>query len=274
MGNKQNKSSGIVGCVIGIIACALLTFILLVGEMDYLFSEPRDLNDIIADGASPQKGEYVSIGVDGVVDWYAETTYKINGIIPTGKKQHCILWLDNQAFISMTVKGKDIDKVNSLIDDTAKYLNGEVGYLPTPVVFSGKVTSIGTEVSQYWREGLSAYGISEYDPALTVYNLTIDTTETKLQMWLMIGLFAALTIVFIVALIINIKRKKAAKEANAQAAAYNAAQANNAAYNGGMYNNGNMYGGQENMPYGTSDASYGGDGQNTPYNDNNNNLYS
>lgn len=274
MSNKKGKTGGIVGSVIMIIVCALLTFVLFVGEMDYLFGEPRDLNEIISDGASPQKGEYVTIGVDAVVDWYAETKYKINGVIPAGKEQHCILWLDNQSFISMTVKGKDIDKVNMLIDATTDYLNKDTEYLPTPVVFSGKVTSIGTEVSKYWREGLEYYGISEFDPELTVYNLTIDTTETKTQMWLMIGLFAALTVVFVIVLIVNIKNRKKIKEANAQAAAYNAAQANNSGYNGGMYNSGSMYGGQDTMPYGTQDTSYGGGSQNTPYNDNNNNPYS
>lgn len=274
MNNKQNKSGGIVGSVIMIIVCAFLTFVLFVSEMDNLFGEPRDLNAILADGASPQKGEYVSVGVDAVVDWYAETTYKINGIIPAGKKQHCILWLDDGSFISMTVKGKNVDTVNRLINETEKYLNRETEYLPTPVVFTGKISSIGTEVNQYWHEGLSYYGISEYDPELTVYSLTIDTTETKTQMWLMIALFGALTILFVIILIANIKKKKKIKEADAQAAAYNAAQANNAAFNGGMYNNGNMYGGQDNMPYGTSDTTYGGSAQNTPYNDNNNNLYS
>lgn len=276
---KQNGSKkSVVGCVIGMIISFLLGAVLLIGESDYLFSEPQDLNEMVMAGDTPQKGEYVTVGVDAVVDWYAETEHRINGIIPIGKEQHCLVWLDDESFISMTVKGKNIDKVDELIDETADYLNGVSNVLPTKVVFSGKVSSIDSDVSKYYDDVLDYYGIYESD-GLVVHYITIDTTDTKLQTWLMFGFFILLGIFCLIALVLTVKHRKKEKAAQAvlagQTPYFNSMQPGVDAYGNPIQPGVDAYG----NPIQPGTDAYGNmynpgaNGQNMPYNDNNNNLY-
>ena len=299
---KQNGGKGsVVGCVIGMIFFFLLGAVMLIGESDYLFSEPQDLNEMVMAGDTPQKGEYVTVGVDAVVDWYAETEHRINGIIPIGKEQHCLVWLDDESFISMTVKGKNMDKVDELIEETSDYLNGVSDTLPSKVVFSGRISAIDSDVSKYYDDVLDYYGIYESD-GLVVRNITIDTTDTKLQTWLIFGFFMLLGVVFLVTLVITVKNKKKEKAAQAvlagQTPYFNPMQPGVDAYGNPVQPGANTYGnsaqpgvdayGNPIQPgtdaYGNptqpgTDAygnmyNPGANGQNMPYNDNNNNLYS
>ncbi|MGN0152693.1 MAG: DUF6709 family protein [Wujia sp.] len=276
---KQKSSNGIGGSIFGLILFLVLGIVLIISESKYLFSAPVDFNKEIADSGTPEKGTYVTVGVDAVVDWYAETEYKINGIIPAGKEQHCLLWLDDGSFVSMTVKGKNIDKVNKLIQETTYYLSGVSDDLPTKVVFEGKVTSIGSEVSQYYNEVLDAYEISAAD-GLVIRYVTIDTTESKMRTWLMFGFCMLMAAVFVVTLVISVKNKKKAKQQQA-------AMATQAAYSGSMQTGVDPYGNpiQPGVdPYGNpiqpGTDPYGNvnnpgmSGQSMPYDDNNNNLYS
>lgn len=288
---KQNGSKGsVAGCVIGMIFFFLIGAVLLIGESDYLFSEPRDLNEMVMAGDSPQKGEYVTVGVDAVVDWYAETEHRINGIIPIGKEQHCLVWLDDESFISMTVKGKNMDKVDELIDETADYLNGVSSTLPSKVVFSGRVSTIDSDVSKYYDDVLDYYGIYESD-GLVVRYVTIDTTDTKLQTWLMFAFFMLLGIACLIGLVVTVKNRKKAKAAQAVLAgqtpylnpmqsgvdAYgNPIQPGVDAYGNPVQPGVDAYGNPIQPGTGAYGNMYnpGANGQNMPYNDNNNNLYS
>lgn len=278
---KQNGSKGsVAGCVIGMIIFFLLGAVLLIGESDYLFSDPQDLNEMVMAGDTPQKGEYVTVGVDAVVDWYAETEHRINGIIPIGKEQHCLVWLDDESFISMTVKGKNIDKVDELIDETSDYLNGVSSVLPSKVVFSGRVSTIDSDVSKYYDDVLDYYGIYESD-GLEVRYITIDTTDTKLQTWLMFGFFMLLGIACLLGLVVTVKNRKKEKAAQAvlagQTPYFNSMQPGVDAYGNPIQTGVDAYG----NPIQPGTDAYGNmynpgaNGQNMPYNDNNNNnLYS
>ncbi len=210
---KQKKeSNGIAASILCIILFLAAGIGLIVSESKYLFSAPRDMNDVVAAGA-PQKGEYVTVDVKSVIDWYAETQYKINGIIPAGKTRHCLVMLDDGTIMSLTVKGKNVDKIDDVI--TVSWSTGFTNTNAVPL--SGQVTSIGSEVYKYFGEALSAYGISASD-GYVIYELTIDTTKTKLKTWLYFAFCMALVAVFVFTLIANIKNKKK-KEAAAAAAA-------------------------------------------------------
>lgn len=213
MKKEKTKGGYIVQSVASLIAAiliALLLFAAFSDDIKYLFGKAENMNEVLAEG-EPEKGEYVSVGVDAVVDWYAETTYKINGVIPAGSKWHCLIWLDDDSFISLTIKGKkNKDIINGLINDTEKYLNYEAE-LPSPVVFEGKVTSIGTEVDEYYDDALRYYGITSSE----VHYLTIDTTYSKTSIIIYGIIFLAIIGMFIGLFIGGIKGAKRLKAAEA-----------------------------------------------------------
>ncbi|MBQ7708175.1 MAG: hypothetical protein IJT72_10415, partial [Lachnospiraceae bacterium] len=87
---KKRKSGLILSIVLIFFVILLLVgfgVINLIVHADYYFGKVRAIEDMVADGGQPQKGEYVQVGVDVCFDWYAETTHKVNGI-PTGKEKH------------------------------------------------------------------------------------------------------------------------------------------------------------------------------------------
>lgn len=177
---------------------------LILVDAKYLFSDPRDFNEIIENG-EPEIGEYVTINVKAVIDWYAETEHKINGIIPAGTEKHCIVWLDDGGVISMTVKGKNVDKVDELISPTWEYLEGTAKTINSvPVCFSGKVSSNSGEVTKYYKDVLDYYGIDE-DEGATVYHMTIDTTESKVKTW---GLFGFCMLMVVVCFTVTVREVK------------------------------------------------------------------
>ncbi|MDE6024747.1 MAG: hypothetical protein K2G45_04770 [Lachnospiraceae bacterium] len=261
---KPKTKGGYMLAAIGWLLMALLFACALVFGLQsgfkYVIHGATSYEDMVAEHGGLQKGEYVSIDANAVIDWYAETTYKINGIIPAGSKQHCLLWIDDSTFVSLTVKGdKNRAKINALIDGTYAYLNYETDELPAPIRFEGEITSIGTEVSKYYDDILNKWQISG-DEDLTVYYLTIDTTSTKLSI-IGIGLFALLMVgVFIALFISRIKGFVNFGKTNTQfvsgQAGVGAAQpmANDSVF-GNMYNAQNTYAGNTNMNnmYGQND---------------------
>ena len=228
---KKRKS----GLILSIVLLGLITLVLIVFGVlnllvhaDYYFGTPKAIEDMVADGGQPQKGEYVQVGVDVCFDWYAETTHKVNGI-PTGKEKHCIIMLENGDIMSLTVKGKKKYKViDEIIDDTRNYMYDETGNstLHTPVIFEGKITNVGSEVSKYYREYMSELsdGFNDawgYRP--NYYELTIDTTDNKVStlFWYIGGaLLVALFIFGIVACKKSLKAIKTAEKAGYDSNAY------------------------------------------------------
>ncbi|MCM1272030.1 MAG: hypothetical protein NC225_06610 [Clostridium sp.] len=266
---KGNYIMGAVFSILGAILFACAFGFGLSNGFKYVFKGATSYEDMIEEQGSLVKGEYVSVDARAVIDWYAETQYKINGIIPAGSKQHCLLWIDDTTFVSLTVKGDENKaKINKLIDQTYKYLNYETDDLPETIHFEGEITSIGSEVSKYYNEILTNWQISG-DSDLKVYYLTIDTTSTKLSI-VGYGIFAlAMIIICIVLCISNIKNAKNFGKVNAYGQnTYTAPDAN--AYGQNTYTtsdtntNANMY--QQN----TYDGNVNADmySQNT-YSDNN-----
>ncbi len=270
MNQNTGKSKG--GCIATIILLSLISLLLvgfgimnLIAHGDYYFGHAKDINDMTADGAQPQKGEYVQVGVDVCFDWYAETTHKVNGI-PTGKEQHCVIMLENGDIMSLTVKGKkNYKKIDEVIDATWDYMYDETGKktLHAPVIFEGKITSVGSEVSKYYRDYMSdlSDGFNDawgYRP--NYYELTIDTTDNK---WSTLGWYiggALLVALFIFGIVSSKKTLKALKMADKAGYDSNAYMQNR---QNSMNPNDNLFGndivGYSSNPADTSNSNYGKD---------------
>lgn len=205
---KKKKGMGVFGASVLFVLFMFLTVLYTVLEAKFMFAgEPEDIYDMISDEGKPQEGEYVSIKVDAVVDWYAEPKHTINGFIPAGKEKHCIIWLDDDEFISMTIKGKkNIEKIDNLVDDTWDYINGYAYSLPEPVEFKGKIEPLSGEVLGYYRDAIRAMGANTGE--FTVYEMTLDTTETKFKSILILCSLVALDALGIFLIVSAVKRKR------------------------------------------------------------------
>lgn len=208
MAQTNTGKKSITGNIIWVVVTGIILLVYAINNLPALLAKPKDINDVIAEEGTPEKGQYVTIGVDAVVDWYAETEYKINGVIPAGTKRHCIVWVNDTTFISMTVKGdKNYDLIDDIIDETWDYLDGTTYALPTPKEFTGKITSISSDVSSYYSQGCSAYGIYSSD-GLTILQVDIDTTNGKGMGYTLLLIAVALFVGSIIFMIKDIKHNK------------------------------------------------------------------
>ncbi len=217
MNNEKKNSVG--ALIFGVIIVGAIIALYVGTHIDLMFHQPKDLMDIIAEEGEPVKGEYVSIGVDAVVDCYAETKHRINGIIPIGTDYHYILWLDDGSFISLQANGKKtIEKLKSVMGDTQEYIYGTTTVLPAKVEITGVVSTMDREIEDYYRQDLGFWGIdSTVGP---IYYVQIDETQSKTGSWLMMGFFAVIEVICVVALVNAIKEKKQEKLAAKAAAMY------------------------------------------------------
>ena len=267
------------GQVIVLAMCMLLmfvmAFVMFVGDSDYLLGkEARDVMDYADDGVAPPKGIHIKVNVDACLGNYAETQHKINGIIPAGKEEHYIVWLDNNAALSITVKNKKtINKLNSIIDDTWDYLDGVSDTLPSSITIEGQVNTMDSELEGYYDDYLEDMGFA--DSGFPIYYVTVDNTDTRATGWLIVGVLLVIGIGCLIGMILvikAIKREKAAAEAVQNTYAGNDANVfgninnygANGAYNNAQYNNG-TYG--DNSAYNNGAYDYNSTYNNNPYAD-------
>ena len=267
------------GQVIVLAMCMLLmfvmAFVMFVGDSDYLLGkEARDVMDYADDGVAPPKGIHIKVNVDACLGNYAETQHKINGIIPAGKEEHYIVWLDNNAALSITVKNKKtINKLNSIIDDTWDYLDGASDTLPSSITIEGQVNTMDSELEGYYDDYLEDMGFA--DSGFPIYYVTVDNTDTRATGWLIVGVLLVIGIgclIGMISIIKAIKREKAAAENVQNTYAGNDANVfgninnygANGAYNNAQYNNG-TYG--DNSAYNNGAYDYNSTYNNNPYAD-------
>lgn len=267
------------GQVIVLAMCMLLmfvmAFVMFVGDSDYLLGkEARDVMDYADDGVAPPKGIHIKVNVDACLGNYAETQHKINGIIPAGKEEHYIVWLDNNAALSITVKNKKtINKLNSIIDDTWDYLDGVSDTLPSSITIEGQVNTMDSELEGYYDDYLEDMGFA--DSGFPIYYVTVDNTDTRATGWLIVGVLLVIGIgclIGMISIIKAIKREKAAAESVQNTYAGNDANVfgninnygANGAYNNAQYNNG-TYG--DNSAYNNGAYDYNSTYNNNPYAD-------
>lgn len=214
---KQGKKR--TGAIVALSICTLLflvlAFVMFVADMDYLIGrETTDLSDL-AYLERPEKDDHVTADNYAVLGKYAQTKHYINGFIPSGTEYHYILWLDNDAAISVTVKNKKmIEKLDNLETLTWEVLNGESTDYPNVPELEGKVSTMDPEIEGYYDDYLEEIGFT--DSGFDIYYVTIDTTETWLVSWLYVLVFAVLAIICIISIIANVRQAKKEKLAMAQ----------------------------------------------------------
>lgn len=259
------------GQVIVLAMCMLLmfvmAFVMFVGDSDYLLGEEaRDVMDYADDGVAPPKGIHIKVNVDACLGNYAETQHKINGIIPAGKEEHYIVWLDNNAALSITVKNKKtINKLNSIIDDTWDYLDGVSDTLPSSITIEGQVNTMDSELEGYYDDYLEDMGFA--DSGFPIYYVTVDNTDTRATGWLIVGVLLVIGIgclIGMISIIKAIKREKAAAENVQNTYAGNMGNNANVFGNNSAYNNG-AYG--DNSAYNNGAYDYNSTYNNNPYAD-------
>lgn len=237
MKNKNNGGSKVLFVIFIIIFSGLAIF-MFVSNTGYLFGDAKDFKTMLEEEGEPVKGEFVTLDVDLVYDWYAEMEYKINGIIPAGTERYCLVYMEDiDAFISLTVKGKDNYKaIDKLISESSKYMNYETDDLPKAVTFEGKISTLEPDISNIYSQAKSIIisGSGGWVPEF--YHVTIDTTENKGSILLIVGILLLIDIFFIAALVAAIKKEKEEKLQAATAQTY-AANADGAdPVFGNMYN--------------------------------------
>lgn len=257
MKNKKHGIGSIILLAVLAVFFLFFAFVMFVADYEYLLgAEARDVMDYADDGVTPPKDIHVKVKVDACLGNYAETQHKINYIIPAGTEEHYIVWLDNNAAISVTVKNKKTIKLlNGIIDDTWDYLYGSSDLLPEGIVIEGKVSTMDSEISGYYDDYLEEMGFDS--SGFPIYNVTIDTTETRLKGWSYVIFLLASSVGCVIGMIASIKARKkeklAAEAFNASLNNYNNMYSNmnqnaypntdNTMYNGNIYNNGTYNGG-------------------------------
>jgi hypothetical protein len=235
--NKGKKDGSMGGGILLIIVGVVLAFLgvcTFIGDSDFIFNGADDINTMIEE-LRLNPGEYTSVRIDANFGAYAETLHMINGVIPAGKEQHYIVWLDDGSLISVTVKGSSkYDKMDAIEEQTYEYIDNG-GTLGKSITYVGKISTISGDLKKYYREALDYLGAD--DSSANIRYLDIDTTETKGSIIGICVLFLVMGIAMAAGGIGLIKSGKKKKEAAAQIA-NQAAFAQNMAGNTFPYTNG------------------------------------
>ena len=137
------------------------------------------LNDYLVLGS-----RYARVEVDAVVDWYdGVEKYPDGSYAMKGDKASCIVWLDNNLVLSVTVSDKEkFDKLNSIYEATQKYLEDENEPLTESIELEGQLqgfSKAGNKLYEQTREDrhfTEASWISDYG-----LNLNTDMTRDMLR---------------------------------------------------------------------------------------------
>lgn len=217
--NKKGKSRTGVIVLLAFLTLIFIgmSFIMFVADMDYLTSKKTTSIGGTDEWHKPQKDDHVTVESYAVLGKYAQTKHYINGFIPSGTEYHYILWLDNDAAISVTVKNKKmIKELDELETLTWQVLNGESNEYPEVEGITGMISTMDPEIEGYYDDYLEEIGFTE--SGFDIYYVTVDTTQTWLVSWMYVLFFVVLSIICIISMIANIKRAKKEKLAAAQLA--------------------------------------------------------
>ncbi len=188
--------------IIGISVFALIAILIVIIDFNRLFTKPENLNKRVKNGFKPAAGEYVSIDIrqKDIMYGYAEADYKLYGVIPSGREYYYIIQLSNGGYISVSVRKNMAAKLDSLRKN-----GGET------IVLKGVLEKMNTEIQDYYSRTLSAYGIGD-EGGVTIYNLTVDSTDSLFSAWLLIGISIVFALFFTLMLVRSVKFKKENKD--------------------------------------------------------------
>jgi len=205
----------------------VLAILSVVIHKDQLLGNPTNFYDMY-DGTteSIKKDTFIDIPIDAVIGNYAYTKHTTY-FIPTGTDEHYLIWLDDEAFISLKVKDKStINELAAMEDKTWEVLdsvdeNGNyTKELPLPMHVKGTIHTIDYEIEGYMKEALNQIGATDY--GYPVHYVEIDLTANQSSAWfqtIMCVAFCILGVVFFITENNAIKKQKAFAGASAAASA-------------------------------------------------------
>ncbi len=207
---KSQQKTGFILCIVLAVLVAAFAAGYIILEGSYMFlGKTKNMNEILADGAPLEKGDYVTLDVRFVLGNFAETKHKINGFIPIGTDQHYLIILDNGSAMPLMIKSKsDIEKLDALINPTWSFLSGETTTPPTETLrLSGCISSMNHEIEDYYKQALSTAGLDSTNTT-NIYYLTFDATQTRFSKILILLMIVGLFILLIIGAIFSRKRLK------------------------------------------------------------------
>ena len=215
---------------------------------DLIFgTKVSNINKLLQQGTvEANEGSFVEMDIDAVLDNFAETSHKRNGIT-IGKDQHYLVWLDDDSMIAVSVKSKkDVNAMNDIMDVTWDYVDGKRETLADePLHLKGKLQKMSSEMKNYYQKSLDYFGITSADRDIHYY--VVDCTDSQLLAILVTAFFFVVAIPMLVAFISGkAKARRAALEAEVEADMGYAYQPYPAEYK--------AYGGTEEVPLEESPA--------------------
>ena len=184
--------------IIGMSVFIFIAVLLIITDFNMLFTKPENLNKRVKNGFKPKSGEYVSLDINksNLVGGYAEADYKLYGFIPSGREYYYIVQLSNGAYISVSTRRGQAAKLDSLIKGGNE-----------TIVINGVLKEMNEDIQNYYSKTLSAYGYGD-EGHVTIYNLTVDSTNGILSTWFLIIASLVITLFFALMLVRSIKFKK------------------------------------------------------------------
>lgn len=157
-------------------------------------------------GSGFDERDNVSIEVFTVLGNYAETEHTY-GIIPIGKDQHYIVWLEDGSVISISTSNlfqkKELEK---LYKATWDYFESEDGHFDYSCVktFNGTIGKLNSELDGFYRSYLDELGYTEDDGM--ILDMTINISDTPVAYLIKIGVSALIQAGILMFILIERKR--------------------------------------------------------------------
>ncbi len=206
---RQLKTSSRIAIVVAVLAFAIcLIFCIINGS--YMFKgETVSLNwGNTEEAPVPQKGDHATFYARLVLGNYAETKHTINGFIPAGTEQHYIILLDDFSVLSVTAKNSSVlEQLDRMTEATWNYSDtGDTSYLTESIELTGSLKSMNSEIQGYYHTSLQKVGITEAE--YTIYNLTLDVTNTRFSYFVTAGLIFLVVVICVLIILSNRKKMK------------------------------------------------------------------
>ena len=186
---------------------------------DLIFgTKVSNINKFLQQGTvEANEGSFVEMDIDAVLDNFAETSHKRNGIT-IGKDQHYLVWLDDDSMIAVSVKSKkDVNAMNDIMDKTWDVLDEKADdFTDTPLHLKGKLQKMSSEMKNYYQKSLDYFGITDADRDIHYY--VVDCTDSQLLAILVTAFFFVVAIPMLISFISGrAKARRAALEAEVEA---------------------------------------------------------
>ncbi|MBQ9200571.1 MAG: hypothetical protein IJ141_10385 [Lachnospiraceae bacterium] len=190
---KHQISSDIFMFAALFLICAILFIFFFKNSSFALSGKTKDANKIISSGERLRKNDNVTIKLYYVTEAYAESKNRIKGI--TNTTFHYIAWLEDDSLISISSQDSEtIYKLNNFARQIKEYSNGKSLSPPDPIVITGHIMDLDSEVRQFYNEAITigSYSINpntmHYERDETkfsyIYNLEINTSYSKTFMFI------------------------------------------------------------------------------------------